>query len=392
MSEAALHSLLAGAVQVHSAQELASRLANSSATGRPLRVKLGVDPTAPDIHLGHTVVIEKLRQFQELGHQAVLIIGDFTATIGDPTGRSATRPPLNREQVLENAATYTDQAFKILDREKTEVVYNGDWFRAMTYEEVIRLNGRVTLQQMLAREDFRNRLDSGQSVSLHELQYPILQGWDSVVVRADVELGGTDQLFNLLVGRELQKAEGQPPQIAMVMPLLEGTDGVKKMSKSYGNYIGVAEEPDSIFGKAMSISDELMQRWYPLLLGQTCNPEQHPMEAKKQLATALVARFHHGAAATAARETFEARFSTKAEANWPELPAIAGETVLAAVARALSESWSAPRSNSDIRRLIAQGSIQLDGEKLTDPNALLPDQPGALLKLDKKRSVRMGAA
>lgn len=388
MSSADLDSLLAGAAQVHSRDELAARLARAAAEGRPLRVKLGVDPTAPDIHLGHTVVIEKLRQFQQFGHQAVLIIGDFTATIGDPTGRSATRPPLSREEVLANAKTYTDQAFKILDRSRTEVVYNGDWLRPMSYDEVVRLNARVTLQQMLAREDFRTRLDAGQPVSLHELQYPILQGWDSVVVRADVELGGTDQLFNLLVGRELQKAEGQPPQIALTMPLLEGTDGVKKMSKSYGNYIGVSEDADSIFGKAMSISDELMGRWHTLLLGRELDAAQHPMEAKKRLAAALVERFHDARAAADARATFEARFSAKAAADWPELAPVQGETVLAAAARAFAEAWSSPRSNADIRRLIQQGSIQLDGEKLTDPTTPLPAAPGQVLKLDKQRSVR----
>lgn len=239
---------MGGTAVVISREELKERLK----LGRPLRVKLGVDPTAPDIHLGHTVAIEKLRQFQELGHQAVLLIGDFTATIGDPSGRSVTRPPLSREQVLENAETYTKQAFKILDRDKTEIVYNGDWFRKMTYEEVLKLNARVTMQQMLAREDFKARVESGKEVRLHEIQYPIMQGWDSVEIRADVELGGTDQLFNILVGRDLQKEQGMLPQIAMTMPLLEGLDGVRKMSKSYGNYVGVDEAPEMMFGKMMS--------------------------------------------------------------------------------------------------------------------------------------------
>ena len=221
--EQQLAQLTAGAAKVLSEKELLEKLGFS----RPLRIKLGVDPTAPDIHFGHTVVIEKLRQFQQLGHQAVLLIGDFTATIGDPSGRSVTRPPLTRDEVLANAETYTEQAFKILDKSKTEVVYNGDWFRKMSYEEILKLNARVTLQQMLQREDFRNRLDSGQEVRLHELQYPVMQGWDSVEIRADVELGGTDQLFNILVGRDMQKAEGQPQQVVIVMPLLEGLDGVK---------------------------------------------------------------------------------------------------------------------------------------------------------------------
>lgn len=377
--------LLTGVAKLHSREELEKKLA----LGRPLRVKLGVDPTAPDIHLGHTIAIEKLRQFQQLGHQAVLIIGDFTATIGDPTGRSATRPPLTRAEVLENAKTYTDQAFRILDKEKTEVVYNGDWFCKMRYEEVIRLNARISLQQILAREDFRNRVDSGQSVSLHELQYPILQGWDSVEVAADVELGGTDQLFNLLVGRELQKAEGQEPQVALTMPLLEGLDGVKKMSKSYGNYIGVAENPDDMFGKAMSISDELMDRWYCLLLGRQRQEDLHPMEAKKQLASALVSRFHGEVAAEQAKQVFAARFSKKEEAIWPEIALPSKEeTLLATVARAFADAWQSPRSNGDVRRLIQQGSIQLDGEKQTDPKVVITPVAGQILKLDKKRSVR----
>ena len=271
---------MGGTAVVISREELKERLK----LGRPLRVKLGVDPTAPDIHLGHTVAIEKLRQFQELGHQAILLIGDFTATIGDPSGRSVTRPPLSREQVLENAETYTKQAFKILDRDRTEIVYNGDWFRKMTYEEVLKLNSRVTMQQMLAREDFKARVEGGKEVRLHEMQYPIMQGWDSVEIRSDVELGGTDQLFNILVGRDLQKEEGMLPQIAMTMPLLEGLDGVRKMSKSYGNYVGVDEAPEMMFGKMMSASDELMDRYYQVLLGEKRDMGLHPMEAKKLLA------------------------------------------------------------------------------------------------------------
>ena len=283
-----LQLLTAGTAKVLSEKELADKLA----LGKPLRVKLGVDPTAPDIHLGHTVALEKLRQFQLLGHQAVLIIGDFTATVGDPSGRSVTRPPLTRDDVLANAETYTQQAFKILDRERTEVVYNGTWFRRMGYEEVLRLNARVTLQQMLQREDFRQRVDAGQEVRLHELQYPIMQGWDSVMVRSDVEIGGTDQLFNILVGRDLQKEEGQPQQVVMLMPLLEGLDGVKKMSKSYGNYVGVNEAPAEMYGKLMSISDTLMDRYYTLLLGETRDAAAHPMDAKKALAEKLTARYH----------------------------------------------------------------------------------------------------
>ncbi len=383
--------LTTGAAKVLSEKELAEKLAS----GRPLRVKLGVDPTAPDIHFGHTVALEKLRQFQLLGHQAVLIIGDFTATIGDPTGRSATRPPLTRDEVLANAETYTAQAFKILDRAKTEVVYNGDWFRKMTYEEVLKLNGRVTLQQMLQREDFRTRLNEGQEVRLHELQYPIMQGWDSVVVRSDVEIGGTDQLFNILVGRDLQKEEGQPQQVVMLMPLLEGLDGVKKMSKSYGNYIGVNDSPQEMYGKLMSVSDALMDRYYQLLLGEQRDPEGHPMEAKKALAQKLTARYHDEAAALAAREDWDLRFSKRnlAEAELPEISLSqlpADLTVLSLSAFAFATAFGLEKSNGELRKqFITSGSVQLNGEKLTDPVAAVSPQAGDVLKLSKKHAVRL---
>src|SRR5689334_13270797 len=261
-----------GAAQIISEAELRAKLA----LGRPLRVKLGVDPTSADIHLGHTVVLRKLRQFQDLGHQAVLIIGDFTGMIGDPSGRSVTRPHLTHKDVMANAETYREQAFKILDPNRTETVCNGDWFRAMSYEDVIRLNSRVTLQQMLQREDFRERLDHQHAIHAHEIQYPIMQGWDSVMVKADVELGGTDQLFNILVGRDFQKEEGQPQQVVMTMPLLEGLDGVKKMSKSLGNFVGVSEPAADMFGKLMSISDALMKRYYELLLGRDLPTDANP--------------------------------------------------------------------------------------------------------------------
>src|SRR5213083_951573 len=270
----ALALLRKGAAQIISEAELREKLA----LGRPLRVKLGVDPTTADIHLGHAVVLRKLRQFQDLGHQAILIIGDFTGMIGDPSGRSATRPHLSHKEVVHNAQTYREQAFKILDPARTETVRNGDWFRAMSFEDVIRLNSRVTLQQMLQREDFKARIDNQQPIHAHEIQYPIMQGWDSVMVKADVELGGTDQLFNNLVGRDLQKQEGQPQQVVFVLPILEGLDGSMKMSKSLGNYVGLTEPASEMFGKLMSISDELMGRYYPLLLGQPLDPEAHPLE------------------------------------------------------------------------------------------------------------------
>lgn len=382
-----LQLLTRGTARVLSEGELLKKLER----GTPLRAKLGVDPTSPDLHLGHSVVLEKLRQFQELGHQAVLIIGDFTAQIGDPTGRSKTRPPLSREEILANAQTYTEQAFRILDRAKTEVVFNGEWFNKMSFSEVIQLNARVTMQQMLQREDFKNRIANDQEVRLHEIQYPIVQGWDSVVVRADVELGGTDQLFNILVGRDLQKTEGMEPQVVMCLPILEGLDGVQKMSKSLHNYVGISEAPGEMFGKLMSISDELMARYSVLLLGQEIDPLVHPMESKKSLAAALVARYHSDAEAAAARENWDAMFSRKdlASIELPEFRVGERRDLLGVVGEAYETIFSEPKSGSDVRRLIQQGSVQLDSEKLTDPKAEPVWTAGQVLKLDKKRSVRI---
>ncbi len=382
-----LQLLTRGAARVLSESELLKKLER----GVPLRVKLGVDPTSPDLHLGHSVVLEKLRQFQELGHQAVLIIGDFTAQIGDPTGRSKTRPPLSREEILVNANTYTEQAFRILEHERTEVVFNGEWFNAMSFSEVIQLNARVTMQQMLQREDFKNRIANDQEVRLHEIQYPIVQGWDSVVVRADVELGGTDQLFNILVGRDLQKGEGMEPQVVMCLPLLEGLDGVQKMSKSLSNYVGITEAPEEMFGKLMSISDELMARYAMLLLGREIDPAEHPMETKKQLAAALVTRYHNAGKAAAARESWEARFSRK-DLDAIDLPDFTpGERrdLVGVVCEAYEKVFKTPKSGSEARRLIQQGSVQLGGDKQADPKATPDWKAGQVLKLDKKRSVRI---
>lgn len=379
-----LEILKRGAAKIISEKELAEKLSR----GKPLRIKLGVDPTAPDIHLGHTLPFVKLRQFQELGHDIVLIIGDFTATIGDPTGRSQTRPPLTRDEVMENAKTYTEQAFKILDRDRTEVVYNGDWFRKMTYDEILKLNARVTMQQMLQREDFKKRIDKGEEVRLHEIQYPIMQGWDSVEVRADVEIGGTDQLFNILVGRDMLKSQGMEPQVVMLVPLLEGTDGVKKMSKSYGNYIGVTDTPDDMFGKAMSISDDLMGRWYPLIIGTEC-PDIHPLEAKKQLSATLVERYHSAEQAQAELRNWDVRKTNAAEAELPDFSPGDERRIISLVGNALNECFSHKESNANIRRMIQQGGIQLDGEKLTDPQAELELPDGGVLRIGKKRMVRI---
>ena len=312
----ALALLRQGAAQIINENELRDKLA----LGRPLRVKLGVDPTTSDIHLGHTIVLRKLRQFQDLGHQAVLIIGDFTGMIGDPSGRSVTRPHLTHKEVLANAGTYREQAFKILDPTRTETVCNGDWFRAMSFEDVIRLNSRVTLQQMLQREDFKARIDKQQSIRAHEIQYPIMQGWDSVMVKADVELGGTDQLFNILIGRDFQREEGMPQQVVFLLPILEGLDGSKKMSKSLGNYVAINEPASEMFGKLMSISDELMARYYELLLGRKAPVGTHPLEAKKQLAFEVVQTYHSPDAAKKTLDEWNTRFSKRDLAR-ADLPA-----------------------------------------------------------------------
>ncbi len=385
--EAQLEILKRGAAQIISEAELLAKLR----LGRPLNVKLGVDPTAPDIHLGFTVCLQKLRQFQDLGHNAILIIGDFTAMIGDPSGRSKTRPQLTHDQVMANAKSFQEQAFKILDPARTKTVFNGEWFEIMTFDEVMKLNARVTMQQMLQREDFRKRIDAGEPVHLHEIQYPIMQGWDSVKIKADVELGGTDQLFNILVGRDLQREEKQPEQVVFLMPLLVGTDGVQKMSKSYGNYVGVAEPPQEQFGKLMSISDETMAIYYTLLLGEAL-PEIHPMDAKKQLASRIVERFHGADAAKAALDDFNTRFSKRdlAEADLPEIPAAQlPADIVSIVVAAYAQAFQMTKSKGDARRLVEQGSVQLNGQKITDPKATPTLEGGTVVRLDKTRAVRV---
>jgi tyrosyl-tRNA synthetase len=349
-----------------------------------------VDPTAPDIHLGFSVALTKLRQFQDLGHQAILIIGDFTAMIGDPSGRSKTRPQLSHDQVMANAHSFQQQAFKILDPKRTKTVFNGEWFELMSFEQVMKLNSRVTLQQMLQREDFKGRVERGEPVHLHEIQYPIMQGWDSVMVQADVEIGGTDQLFNILVGRDLQAEEKQAPQVVFLVPLLEGLDGVQKMSKSLGNYVGVSEPPAEMFGKLMSISDTLMQRYYALLLCEE-TPAIHPMEAKKQLAAQIVERYHSRDAALAALADFETRFSQRdlASAELPAVKADAGADIVSLVVAAFADGFQIKRSRGDARRLVEQGSVQLRGEKITDPKSVPALAAGDVLRLDKTHAVRV---
>jgi tyrosyl-tRNA synthetase len=383
----ALSILKQDAAQIISEEELRAKLG----LGRPLRVKLGVDPTSPDLHLGHSIILRKLRQFQDLGHQAVLIIGDFTSMIGDPSGRSATRPQLTREEVNANAETYRAQAFKILDPARTELVGNGDWLGKMNFEDVIRLNSMMTLQQLLQREDFRNRIDEGHPIHAHEIQYPIMQGWDSVMVKSDVELGGTDQLFNNLVGRDLQKQQGQPPQVVMVLPILEGLDGEKKMSKSLGNYVGLTEPASEMFGKLMSISDELMAKYYPLLLGREVDREAHPLEAKKALAAAIVETYYSKATADKTLEDWNTRFSEKRleDADLSEFAAQTADLV-SIVVSAYATAFNITKSRADARRLIEQGSVQLNTEKMRDPKATVALESGQILRLDKTHAVRIG--
>ena len=385
----ALALLRQGAAQIINENELRDKLA----FGRPLRVKLGVDPTTSDIHLGHTIVLRKLRQFQDLGHHAVLIIGDFTGMIGDPSGRSVTRPHLTHKEVLENATTYREQAFKILDPTRTETVCNGDWFRAMSFEDVIRLNSRVTLQQMLQREDFKTRIDKQQSIRAHEIQYPIMQGWDSVMVKADVELGGTDQLFNILIGRDFQREEGMPQQVVFLLPILEGLDGFKKMSKSLGNYVAVNEPASEMFGKLMSISDELMGRYYELLLGRKAPVDTHPLEAKKQLAFEVVQTYHSLDAAKKTLDEWNTRFSQRdlARADLPSFSPADRKNlpVIALVSDVYRDIFALRKSHSEVSRLIKQGSVEIDGTKILDPKVKITLCPRQILRLDRKHAVRI---
>jgi tyrosyl-tRNA synthetase len=385
----ALALLKQGAAQIINESELREKLAQ----GRPLRVKLGVDPTTSDIHLGHTVVLRKLRQFQDLGHQAILIIGDFTGMIGDPSGRSVTRPHLTHQEVVTNAATYREQAFKILDPERTETVCNGDWFRTMSFEDVIRLNSRVTLQQLLQREDFRARIEEKRPIRAHEVQYPIMQGWDSVMVKADVELGGTDQLFNILIGRDFQREEGMPQQVVFLLPILEGLDGSKKMSKSLGNYVAINDSASEMFGKLMSISDELMARYYDLLLRREPTGHMPPLDAKKHLAFEIVQSYHSADAAKTILDEWNTRFSQR-DLKKADLPVFSlGEqrdfSAVMVVSDVYRKVFQSERSHSEVSRLIKQGSVELDGTKIRDPKANVALHPGQILRLDRKRAVRI---
>jgi tyrosyl-tRNA synthetase len=383
-------------VDLVSVPELKQHLATARKEGRPLRIKYGADPSAPDIHLGHVVGLSKLRECQDLGHTVVFIIGDFTAMIGDPSGKSKTRPQLSREQVMENAQSYQEQVFKVLDRERTEVRFNSEWFSAMHFEEVIRLSAHVTVAQMLQRDDFSKRHAANQPISLVEFLYPLVQAYDSVMVRADIELGGTDQLFNLLLGRELQKIFGQMPQVVMTLPLLEGLDGVQKMSKSLNNYVGITDPPGEMFGKVMSVSDELMWRYFALVLCRTeadITPlkDLHPRAAKDQLARQIVARFHGEAAAVAASEEFARVFS---QGQTPaEIPTIVLANTVApdgtmGLLHLLVQAGLAT-SNAEARRLVQQGGVRIDDAKMTDPREAIVLRTGMIIRAGKRGFARL---
>jgi len=376
-----------------------SELREKLARGTPLRVKLGVDPTAADLHLGFTVVLRKLRQFQELGHQAVLIIGSYTAQVGDPSGRDKTRPQLTEEQVLANAEQYLSQACRILDRDRLEVRYNGEWFSRMGFMDVIRLLAKTTVARTLEREDFAQRMQAGTAIHLHEIIYPLMQGYDSVMINADVELGGNDQTFNLMVGRDLQRDAGQAPQVCLTMPLLEGLDGVRKMSKSYGNYVGIADPPNDMFGKLMSLSDGMMWKYFELLTDVPLEQvhawqagvktgSAHPMEIKKTLAGTIVAQYHGGDAATAARAAFERVFSQHALPDeMPDYTLREGGPELDVV-RILTEAKLAP-SASEARRLIQQGAVSIDDAKVSALRVPLPAAASFVVRAGKRRFLRV---
>ena len=378
-----------GSAEIIREADLRAKLEKSRATGKPLRVKLGMDPTAPDLHLGHTVVLRKLKHFQDLGHTAIFLIGDFTGMIGDPTGRSVTRPPLTREQIEENAETYKAQVFKILDPQKTLVDFNRRWMGAFASDDFVRLMAKYTVSQLLEREEFRKRFQDEKPISLHELLYPLVQGYDSVALEADVELGGTDQKFNLLVGRELQRAYGQESQVVLTTPILEGLDGVQKMSKSLGNAIGIHEPPLEMYGKIMSISDEMMWRYYELLTDlqvaeiEKMKREVHPMQAKKDLARRIVADFHSAEAAAKAGEDWAKQFQKH------EVPESVQETAIDVPENRLRIDKLLARAGlagsvSDAGRMVKQGAVRVNGAAVNDPTTVLDISAGVTLQVGRK--------
>ncbi len=389
-------SLKRGAVEIFSEPELVEKLAASAQNTTPLRIKLGLDPTSPDIHLGHTVVLRKMRQFQDLGHKAVLIIGDYTSRVGDPTGQNTARPILTAEQIEQNAKTYFEQAGKILDtsKDKLEVIYNGQWFEKMTLMELIQLAGKKTVAQMLQRDSFKQRLQNDVDVYIHEFLYPLMQGYDSMMIKSDVELGGTDQTFNNLVGRDIQRAYGQQPQVVITMPILVGLDGKEKMSKSKGNYIGVTDEPNDMFGKVMSISDDMMENYFTLLTDLTAEKiaeliapsKTHPKEAKVLLGKMIVAQFYNEQKAGLAATEFENIFAKKqlpddmAEVNISAEPMMASKLLLACKLVA---------SGGEGKRMIKQSAVTIDGEKITDPNTEITATNGMVIQVGKRRFAKL---
>ncbi len=377
-----------GAVEVISEAELAAKLK----LGRPLRIKLGMDPTAPDLHLGHTITLKKLREFQHGGHTVVFLVGDFTAMIGDPTGRSETRKPLSRAAIAANAETYRGQAFKILDPARTEVRFNREWMEGIGVARLIEIAARLSVARLLERDDFERRLESREPLFLHELLYPLIQGYDSVALQADLEIGGTDQKFNMLVGRELQRAFGQAPQAVMTMPLLEGLDGVRKMSKSLGNHVALTEKPEEMFGKLMSVADPLMVRYYELLtnlpaaeIDRVRSGAVHPMEAKKRLAALIVEEYQGAAAARAARGHFESKFQRREVPAGVPVYRIAGELWICELMKQLRFA----ASTSDARRLVGQGAVRVDGHAVSDVNFRFAPGQHKILEVGRRRVARI---
>lgn len=395
-------SIKRGTMEIVPEEALKEKLKKSSETGKPLRIKLGLDPTAPYIHLGHAVVLRKMRQFQDLGHEVIIIIGDFTASIGDPSGRSITRPQLTHDEIMANAKTYYDQYCLILDPNKTRVVFNSEWLGKLTFIDSLKIAAKVTVARVLERDDFASRLAEGRPISMHELLYPICQAYDSVVLESDVEVGGTDQKFNILMGRDLQTQYGQEEQVGLFMPILPGLDGVQKMSKSLGNYVGISEEPKDMFGKLMSIPDELMPTYFELCTDVPLNEiegikndlasgKAHPMEVKKRLAREIVSIYHSVEAAADAQAEFERVFSQR------EIPQDMPEVVLASgdlengairIVKLLIQAGMAP-SNSEARRLVQQGAVTIDGEKVVDPTASIEAKDGQVLRAGKLRFARI---
>lgn len=392
----ALEVIKRGIVDLIEEEELIKKLEKAYKENKPLKIKAGFDPTAPDLHLGHTVLLRKLRQFQDLGHEVYFLIGDFTAMIGDPSGRSETRPPLTKEQVLENAKTYEQQVFKILDPNKTKVIFNSAWFSKMNAEDIIRLCAKYTVARILEREDFKKRFEANLPISIHELIYPLFQAYDSVALQADVELGGTDQLFNLLIGRDIQREYGQEPQVIITLPILEGLDGVQKMSKSLGNYVGIMDPPFEMYGKIMSIPDKIMWKYYELLTDipleeiktlkeQVESGKYHPKEAKKRLARYLVAQFHSEELAIKAEEEFERVFSKRqAPKEAPIFEVKPGKLWLPGFLR----ENGLVKSGSEARRLIAQKAIDLDQQPVKEENIIL-NRGEHILRIGKKRFIKL---